>query len=141
MKNQISGEKRSLFSVYETRSLSLETTRIFLLVFQKETSCPSGSQTTRRRRGRPRKNLESSEENKEESEEDEDYEEVEIIDREKQKRKVRRSTSVEEEQKWRHEDLQNEEDEKKPDTTVKAVAPLSHRRSRRKNTPVKSWYQ
>ncbi|CAN7123327.1 unnamed protein product [Brassica rapa subsp. narinosa] len=140
MKNQISGEKRSLFSVYETRSLSLKTTRILLLFFQKETSCPSGSQTTRRRRGRPRKNLESSEENKEESEEDEDYE-VEIIDREKQKRKVRRSTSVEEEQKWKHEDLQNEEDEKKPDTTVKAVAPLSHRRSRRKNTPVKSWYQ
>ncbi|KAF3515645.1 hypothetical protein DY000_02063941 [Brassica cretica] len=110
------------------------------------------SQMARRRRGRPRKNLESPENFK--KEEDEDYEEyedeeeeeedeqVEIVNREKlkkKKKKVRSSPSVEEGQKWKLEEVAKPEEEEKPDMTVKTVAPLSYRRSRRKNTPVKSW--
>ncbi|KAJ0255843.1 Uncharacterized protein HA466_0088900 [Hirschfeldia incana] len=104
------------------------------------------SQTTRRRRGRPRKNLESPENFKKEEdedyeeyedEEDEEEEQVEMINREKQKKKVRSSPSVEEGQKWNREELAEEEE--KPDMMVKTVTPLSYRRSKRKNTPVKSW--
>ena len=74
-----------------------------------------------------------------EDEEEEDDEQVEIVNREKlKKKKVRSSPSVEEGQKWKREELAEEEEEK-PDMTVKTVAPLSYRRSRRKNTPVKSW--
>ncbi|KAG2313333.1 hypothetical protein Bca52824_024890 [Brassica carinata] len=107
-----------------------------------EASSPLESQTTRRRRGRPRKNLESPEDFKKEESEDYEEEEVEIVNREKQKKKVRSSPSVEEGQKWKLEEVAKpEEEEEKPDMTVKTVAPLSYRRSRRKNTPVKSWYQ
>ncbi|CAN6938577.1 unnamed protein product [Brassica oleracea] len=109
------------------------------------------SQMARRRRGRPRKNLESPEnfkkkededyEEYEDEEEEEDDEQVEIVNREKlKKKKVRSSPSVEEGQKWKLEEVSKpEEEEEKPDMTVKTVAPLSYRRSRRKNTPVKSW--
>ncbi|CAH8355850.1 unnamed protein product [Eruca vesicaria subsp. sativa] len=112
-----------------------------------EASSPLESQTTRRRRGRPRKNLESPEGFKKDEEEDyEEYEddgeeeedEVEVNYREKQKKKkVGSSPSVEEGEKWKREELAEEEEEEKP--SVKTVAPLSYRRSRRKNTPVKSW--
>ncbi|XP_033131732.1 protein FAM50A isoform X2 [Brassica rapa] len=112
-----------------------------------EASSLLGSQTARRRRGRPRKNLEGPENSKKEEDEDyeeyeyeeeEDDEQVEIVNREKlKKKKVRSSPSVEEGQKWKREEVAEEEE--KPDMTVKTVAPLSYRRSRRKNTPVKSW--
>ncbi|CAF2181239.1 unnamed protein product, partial [Brassica napus] len=47
------------------------------------------------------------------------------------------SSSLEEAEKWKHEELA--EEEKKPEMTEKTVALPSSRRWRRKNTPVKSW--
>ncbi|CAN6936787.1 unnamed protein product, partial [Brassica oleracea] len=55
----------------------------------------------------------------------------------KHKNKVSSSSSLEEAEKWKHEELA--EEEKKPEMSEKTVALPSSRRWRRKNTPVKSW--
>ncbi|CAN7052900.1 unnamed protein product, partial [Brassica rapa subsp. trilocularis] len=55
----------------------------------------------------------------------------------KHKNKVSSSSSLEEAEKWKHEELA--EEERKPEMTAKTVALPSSRRWRRKNTPVKSW--
>ncbi|CAF2061010.1 unnamed protein product, partial [Brassica napus] len=57
--------------------------------------------------------------------------------RDKHKNKVSSSSSLEEAEKWKHEELA--EEEKKPEMSEKTVALPSSRRWRRKNTPVKSW--
>lgn len=53
------------------------------------------------------------------------------------KNKVSSSSSLEDAEKWKHEELA--EEEKKPEMSEKTVALPSSRRWRRKNTPVKSW--
>ncbi|WZZ67363.1 hypothetical protein YC2023_078733 [Brassica napus] len=76
--------------------------------------------------------------NEYEDEEDEDKQ-IEIINRDKHKNKVSSSSSLEEAEKWKHEELA--EEEKKPEMSEKTVALPSSRRWRRKNTPVKSCTQ
>ncbi|CAN7086243.1 unnamed protein product, partial [Brassica oleracea var. botrytis] len=53
------------------------------------------------------------------------------------KNKVSSSSSLEDAEKWKHEELA--EEEKKPEMTEKTVALPSSRRWTRKSTPVKSW--